>query len=251
MFQRFEQVSSRILKPFTHEELVMHVREALEENADTIAAIRRALAAEAAPPPPPVTPPVAPLPAVAPERSVPEVPADPDAALLRTFFGSSGLQREMAAALRAWAGPAGGPLARGPSSLLRASDALAWALHQPQRLAVTLRCEHEVIEVYVAGCRIVGVGSDAWPGAARGLVTGPAQDAAGLVQEEALARFCAAGAGGTVEVRELQNLPGWTLAQAPEVRARLSGENEPGVFAASQTAAVPPPDDVVAAELSI
>lgn len=248
MFHRFEQVSSRILKPFSNDELRTHVREALEENADTIAAIRRALEAvetvgtrshpapapaepagiaelcsppPLAPPPPTWQPSAAQLTATAIPVEEPAAAAETDEILLQSFLGSPGLQRELASSLRNLLGLSSRPLATGPACLLAPSHALQWALHQPQMVAITLRDTHEVIEAYVAGFRVLGVASDAWAGAVRGQVRPPTSDPEGSLQHDALLRMLMTRETGRVEVRELECLPAWTLQQPPGVTARL------------------------------
>lgn len=241
MFHRFEQVSSRILKPFSNDELRTHVREALEENADTIAAIRRALEAVETvglrdPAPAPAVPapsvPATPLPtwqpssaqltATAVPAEEPAAAAEADEILLQSFLGSPGLQREMANSLRNLLGLSTRPLATGPAALLAPSHALQWALHQPQMVAITLRDTHEVIEAYIAGFRVLGVASDAWAGAVRGQVRPPTSDPEGSLQHDALLRMLMTRESGQVEVRELECLPAWTLQQPPGVTARLA-----------------------------
>ncbi|MBS0660623.1 MAG: response regulator [Verrucomicrobia bacterium] len=240
MFQRFEQVSSRILKPFSNEELRTHVREALEENADTIAAIRRALDAAVQPPspaeasvPPPdpvtvATPTTEFLPVAAPHGDS-EGPTGDDELLLQSFLGSPGLQRELAHSLRGLLGLAGRPLVCGPVALLSPSQVLEWSLRQTHpMLVVTLREAHEVIEVYVASARVVGVATDTWPGAARGQAAPPASDPDGGLQGAALRRFLSPREGGLLEVRELTALPAWILQQPGPARTRLASGGHSG-----------------------
>lgn len=252
MFQRFEQVSSRILKPFSNEELRTHVREALEENADTIAAIRRAL--EAALSPAPEVPPAAETPtaptvsATAPAMATPSATAPSlaaiapmavppnagsgadaaaagergDEALLQAFFSSPALQRELAHSLRALLGLSARPLVLGPASLVSPARALQWTLQQSQPAAVTLHAEAEVIEAYVAGGRVIGLASDAWGAGARGRVQPPAHDPTGALQYEALQRLLHGEQGGFVEVRSLSALPPWTLQQPAAIQSDLT-----------------------------
>lgn len=242
LFHGFEQVSSRILKPFSTEELRAHVREALEENADTIAAIREAMAAveqvqplvAASPLPAPpeflVTEPssttrtrtgLEPAAETGQEGGPVYLSAETDDALLQSFLGSPALQRELAHSLRKLLGLATNPLAAGPSDLLPASQALRWALQQPHMMAVTQRDPHEVIEVYLAGYRILGVASDAW-GGARGKPAPPDGDPDGALQRGALHRLSERREEARVEVRELEALPVWTLRQPTEVLALLA-----------------------------
>lgn len=265
MFEKFEQVSARLTKPFSDTQLQETVRHAIEENLDTISAMRKAFAAPAQeesgeefsdgsvdteipidselppldqePSESPISLPPddeveqalhahipgssLPLPfAPMGEPSMFSFPAPNEDLLLETFLSHPEFRRGLAVALRASIGAAEPPLMCGRPPVVTGAALLQWSVRQSQILSLTMRDHDEVVEIFVAGMRVVGVASDSYAGAQRGVPRAPRQDFDGSLQAAAAVHFCVSQTGH-FEARELHAPPAWCLMQPPAAVDRL------------------------------
>lgn len=270
MFEKFEQVSARLTKPFSDTQLQQTVRHAIEENLATISAMRKAFASQDAteheesreseefsdgsvehelpidselPPldqeasdatiapaqPQEVEealqahltgrPAPLPFPPIG-EPSMYSFPAPDEDLLLESVLSHPDFRRGLAVALRASIGAAEPPLICGRPPVVTGAALLQWSVRQSQILSLTMRDHDEVVEIFVAGMRVVGVASDSYAGAQRGVPRAPRQDFDGALQAAAAVHFCVSQTGH-FEARELHAPPAWCLMQPPSAVDRL------------------------------